>query len=308
MDIKQRIKALLKEAEVYRSQGLLVEAKGKYAEVASEIKKNDQIKNKQTLIEGIHKKIKSIEVDLNKLVKAPSTVEVPKEVQELIKKQFVLAKDMDEDSAALEGAIALAKFGQYESAIQEFNQLIEKESVKVAAAKNILRCHITHTSLDDAVNQYENWFATDIFTPDQINNLRQFLEDVLNKKGSTLTLSQVEETPSLEKEKQLVDEEPEEEMIDISSVKITFEDGPRKGETIDFDVNFQSGNVISLLFSYREKDLVESFRVGLGLNNLQFFSPIAIFMGTGVVAEKTEISSGPRRGDYSIDIRIVSTN
>jgi len=215
---------------------------------------------------------------------------------------------MDEDSASLEGAIALAKFGQYEGAIQELNQLIEKESVRVPAAKNILRCHIANTSIEDAVSQYEDWFSSDLFTPTQKNNVRQFLEDILTKKGYKLTLSQVEDTPSLIEEQTQGEVESEEEIIDISSVTLTFEDGPRKGESIEFDVNFQSGNVISLLFSRREKNLIESFRAGLKLNNLQFFSPIAIFTGKGIVTEKTEISSGPRRGDYSIDIKIISTD
>jgi tetratricopeptide (TPR) repeat protein len=309
MDVKQQIKMLIQEAEIYRSQGLLVEAKGKYKQVASVIEKNEQIKNKQGLLDGLNKKIKTLEVDLNKFVKAPEAVQVPKEVQDLIKKQFAFATDKDEDTAALDGAIALAKFGQIDRALEEFNQLIGKESVKVAAAKNILRCHMVHTSMEKAVAQYENWYSSDIFTSVQKNNICRFLEDALNKKGSELTISRVEEIPSLEEDVTALDLDAEdEEIIDISSVTISFEDGPRKGNTIELDVNFQSGNVISLLFSRNEKKLVDDFRVGLKLKNLQFFSPIAIFTGSGIVTEKTKISSGPRQGDYSLDIKIESTN
>ena len=309
MDIKQQIKMLIQEAGIYRSQGLLVEARKKYKQTVFLIDKNKQIKNRQALIDGLNKKIKTLEVDLNKFVKAPEAVEVPKVVQDLIKKQFAFSKDKDEDTVALDGAIALAKFGQINRALEEFNQLIEKESVKVAAAKNILRCHMAHTSMEEAVAQYENWYSNDIFTSVQKNNIGRFLEDALSKKGSNLTISRVEEIPLLEEDVTAPGpDSEEEEIIDISSVTISFEDGPRKGNTIEFDVNFQSGNVISLLFSRKEKKLVNDFRVGLKLNNLQFFSPIAIFTGSGVVTDKTKISSGPRQGDYSLDIKIKATN
>ena len=58
MDIKQQIKSLLQEAEVYRTQGLLVEAKGKYTDATDVIQQNDQIKNRQNLIDGINKRLK----------------------------------------------------------------------------------------------------------------------------------------------------------------------------------------------------------------------------------------------------------
>lgn len=314
MDIKQQIKKLLQEAEIYRSQGLLVEAKAKYKEVAAIITNNEQIKSRQSLIEGINKKIKTLNKDLTDFVKAPSSVEVPKEVQDLIKKQFAFASDdKDEDTVALEGAVALAKFGQYQRAIQDLSELLEKESVKIAAAKNILRCHIAHTSAEEAVSQYESWFSENRFTPSQTKKICRFLEDFLNKKGINQTLSQVEEAaPALSDTPFAIDkpeeEKEEEEYIDISSITIYFEDGPRKGDALEFDVNFQSENVISILFSRKEKSLVENFNVGLTLNNVQFVSPIAIFSGSGVVTEKTEISSGPRKGDYSMDIKIQSAS
>ena len=92
---------------------------------------------------------------------------------------------------------------------------------------------------------------------DQKNNIYRFFEDALNKKGTKLTISRVEDIPSLEEDVLAPgSESEEEEIIDISSVTISFEDGPRKGANIELDVNFQSGNVISLLFSRNEKNLI----------------------------------------------------
>jgi len=100
----------------------------------------------------------------------------------------------------------------------------------------------------------------------------------------------------------------EEEYLDISAIKITLESGPQKGRSLEFDVNFQSGNVLSLIISSRDKSLIENLAVGLKLNNVQFFSPVAIFEGSGIIAEKAQIGTGPKRGDYSLDIKILATN
>ena len=66
-----------------------------------------------------------------------------------------------------------------------------------------------------------------------------------------------------------------------------------------------SENVISLLIPSKDKDLIEYFEVGATLNDVQYYSPIAMFSGTGIVSEKTKIESGPRRGDYNLDIKVI---
>ena len=47
MDIGAKIKALLKEAELYRGQGLLTEAKSGYQQASKLIKSIDKLKNKE---------------------------------------------------------------------------------------------------------------------------------------------------------------------------------------------------------------------------------------------------------------------
>ena len=211
MDIKQQIKGLIQEAELYRSQGLLKEAKGKYVAVVSVIEANPQIKNRQSLMDSISKKITALENDIDKLAKAPTSVEVPEKIQDLIKKQFAFAPDKDEDSAAIEGAIALAKFGQFERALKEFNLLLDKDSVRVAAAKNIIRCSMTQTSVEDAVTAYEKWVTSDIFTPAQLNSVCAFLEDILEKKGIDKTLSKPKEAEPAVTQEAVADDELQED-------------------------------------------------------------------------------------------------
>ena len=308
MDLKHQIKTLIQEAEVYQAQGLLKESKVKYNKILSLFRSNAQIKNRESLMASITKKIVAIDNEILKLAKAPSVIEIPEKIQDLIKKQFAFAAK-DEDSAAIEGAIALAKFGQFDRALKEFNLLLDKDAVRVVAAKNIIRCLMTRTSVEDAVVEYEKWLSGDKFSSAQLNSVRSFLGDILAKKGITQTLSPVPENePPADQEKAPDEESPEEEYLDISALKITLEDGPQRGKSLEFDVNFQSGNVVSLIISSKDKSIIENLAVGLKLTNVQFFSPIAIFGGTGIVAEKTQIGTGPKRGDYSLDIKILSTN
>jgi hypothetical protein len=98
----------------------------------------------------------------------------------------------------------------------------------------------------------------------------------------------------------------EADVIDINGIGITIDSGSQKGEIVELDVSFQSRNVISLLISQRNKYLIEDLEVGDTLNDIQFYSPIAMFTGSCVVSAISEIKSGPRQGDYSLDLKVQS--
>lgn len=211
----------------------------------------------------------------------------------------------------LKGAVALAEFGQFDRALVELNELLEKESTRVDAAKNILRCHLASSSAEEAINQYHQWYSGDLFQSNQLEAVRGYLEDILTKKGLQVSLplpvdvaSSPDAEVTLEVEAQ---PEPEEEFLDITSIGITFDSGPRKGKMVEFDVNFQSGNMLSLIISKKDQVIIEGLKEGLKIKEIQFFSPIAIFNGSGMVASKTQIKTGPKQGDFCLDIRIVSS-
>jgi hypothetical protein len=397
MNLVNKIKLLLKEAELFHSQGLLDEAMGKYNEATELINSDEQLKSKKTLIHGISNKIKTLKKDLTKVHDAPKKPEVSSKVQDLIKKMFLFSAERDEDTIALDGAIALAKFGQYNKAIKEFNELLKKDSLRVVAAKNILRCHMALASAEDAIAQYKQWHAGDIFNKNQLDKLGVFFENILEKEGidktlfqpeasaddlellikesvidepvteesltveplvdepvipepvldesltldsvidepvieqaeiaepvldESLTLESVIEEPVIEEpviEEPVIEEsvipEPvieveevqEDDVIDINGIGITIDSGHKKGEIVELDVSFQSKNVISLLISQRNKYLIEDLEVGDTLNDIQFYSPIAMFTGSCVVTAISQIKSGPRQGDYSLDLRVKSS-
>ncbi|MBI5895097.1 MAG: hypothetical protein HZB24_03480 [Desulfobacterales bacterium] len=312
MDIKQKIKTALQEAEIYRSQGLITEAHAKYQNAVKTINSIDNLKNKESLLKAISEKIRALNITQEKVDKGPTTPELSKKAQDLIKNLFTFSDNKDEDAAALEGAVALAKFGQFDRALNELNGLLEKDTIRVEAAKNIVRCYLASSSADEAVNQYHQWHSGDLFQPQQLETVRGYLEDILQKRGIDAKLpspvgiavkaSAVEPVLDID-----APAETEEEFLDITSIGITFDTGPRKGKMVEFDVNFQSGSTLSLIISKKDNDLIEGLAAVTKLKEVQFFSPIAIFNGAGVVVSKTQIKTGPKQGDFCLDIRIIST-
>jgi hypothetical protein len=311
MDVKERLKAMLQEAEIYRSQGLINEASEKYQKAIRFIKDIKNLKNKESLLKLIGNKLNALGQAQEKVEQVSSTPELSKKAQDLIKNLFAFSENKDEDAAALEGAVALAKFGQFDRALDELNALLGKENVRVEAAKNILRCHLAVAPVDEAIDQYQKWFSDDIFLPSQLESVRSYLEDILRKRGMEVALPSALDTiemPENEAETlQNLDGDTEEEFLDITSIGITFENGPSKGKMVEFDVNFQSGNMLSLIISKKDQDLISEIKTGSKLKDIQFYSPIAIFNGSGMVSSKTQIKSGPKLGDFCLDIKIVST-
>jgi tetratricopeptide (TPR) repeat protein len=324
MNIVKKIKSLLQEAELYHSQGLLYEAISKYNDATELVQKNNQLKNQQALIEGISKKINILKKDISRIELAPKRPEMSTNIQDLIKKMSSFSPDLDEDAKALEGAVALAKFGQFKRAISEFNALLKKDSTRIPAAKNILRCHIALYSINDAVTQYQRWLSDNAFHPDQLDKIRIFLENQLKREGVVKALpktkEEILETPVTEPpgngqtqapKPDTAEEGPREsaaeneDVLDVNSIGITVEVGPQKGNVYEFKVRFQLGKVISLLIPSRDKDVVENFKIGSEIHNVQYYSNVGLFNGSGLVAAVKEITIGPLRGDYCVDIEVV---
>jgi tetratricopeptide (TPR) repeat protein len=313
MDIRQRLKAMLQEAEIYRSQGLISEAHGKYQDAVTLVNSTKNIKNKASLLNAISVKMEAMGSTKKKVDTRPASPELSKKAQDLIKNLFSFSENTDNAAASLEGAVTLARFGQFDRAVSELTALLPEESIRVEAAKNILRCHLTTNATQEAINLYHQWLSEDTFQPKQLELVRTYLSDILHKKGITEPLPPPmvgEDDIATVNEDELSAEsaqENDEEFLDITSIGITFGSGPRKGKMVEFDVNFQSGNMLSMIISKQDEELIEGFNAGMELADIQFFSPIAIFNGAGVVASKTQIKSGPKQGDHCLDIRIKSS-
>ncbi len=303
MSDKEHIKALAREAEIYRSQGLLSGAKQKYQEILQFVQKHDRYSKDKKLIDAVNKKITAIEENLAEVLEAPEKPEVSEDVQSLIQKLFSFSKD--QQASQIEGAVALAKFGQYEKALNEFKRLLKEGILPLDAAKNILRCHLTLSSPDVAIYQFKRWVSRGDFPPGDLKYLRGFLQKYLEKRGIQAALPKVAEAPQEKEEgKKKKKKKTEEEVLDISSVGVQFQNGPLKGQMEEFEVTFQTGNTISVIIPSERKDLLGTLEPGLRLKDMQCYSLIAVFNGSGVVSNKAVITSGPKRGHYTLDITI----
>ena len=305
MDISLQIKSLLNEAELYRAQGLFPEAKDKYHAASVMIHKIDKLKNKDNLLKAISGKIQSLEKKTEKVETGPSSPELSEKGQNLIKNLF--------GENDLQKAVALAKFGQFERAIVELEALLRDDVYRVDAGKNIIRCKMAIASVDDAIDQYHQWLAGDLFNGHQLESIRTYLQPIIDRKG----IDKILPVPVSEKDEintgadsggiEFSMPEPEEEILDITSIGITFTSGTHQGKMVEFDVNFQSGGTLSLIISKNDKGLIDELKKGDNLDDIQFYSPIAMFKGTAVVANKTRIDTGPKQGDFCLDLKVTST-
>ena len=333
MGASAQIKTLLREAGLYQQQGLLNEAKARYKKATEILKRNSEIANSQELIKSIVQKVVVLNQEINKINEATAKPTVSDQKQDLIKNLFSGSQSESDASRELEGAIALAKFGQFDRALDEFDRLLTDDAVRVAAAKNIIRCYVELSDLNQAVERFKAWVDDDGFKDVELKKIRFFLETRLRKLGHDDTLperAKVREDKEIESEAaqgaprdtgdDFVDEVEaesvdfdselelhEEEFLDINSVGIQLQAGPQKGQMLEFDVSFQTGNSINLIIPNTEKSLLKELKAGTKLQEMQFFSPIAILNGSGVVTAKTRIKSGPKEGDYSLDITILTT-
>jgi len=298
MSDKDRIKALIKEAALYQEQGLFEESKEKYEEILTFIQHDERYVKDKKLINAVKGKIRIVEENLDEIDKSPETPVLSEEAHDLISRLFSSSKD--KDMAAIEGAVALAKFGQYQKALEEFQRLIEEGKMPLVAAKNALMCHMAVSSSDAAIAQFTQWVSGETFSRSDLKYIRTFLENTLEKQGIEVDLPKVDEAPAEEGEP----EEIEVDIIDISSVGVQLANGLHKGETVEFEVTFQLGNKISIIISGQQKDLADAFKTGLRLSEMQCFSPVAIFNARGIVSGLRIITSGPRRGDHALDITI----
>jgi hypothetical protein len=294
---QEHIRSLVKEAQLYQTQGLLAESRERYVKVLQFIGGDQQSLNRGQLVGAVKDRIRAVEDNMTEIDQATMAPELSHNVQNLINRVFAISND--KEKAKFKGAVALAKFGQYDRALEEFHGLLKKGAMPVIAAKNIIMCHLAYSSAEAAAGQFEQWVCRDMLSKDDLKEIRSFLKNTLEKNGIEARLSEIDEPP-LEPDE--IEEEEYTGVLAISSICVPLEKGPLKGDMVEFDVTFQTGNIISVLVRANQKDLLEIFRLGNRLSYIQCYSPGAIFRCSGTVFGKTRIDSGPRKGDYVLEI------
>ena len=298
MSLRERAKAVFKEGEVYRQQGLFEQAKQRYLQILETAKKDEQLAGDTAFIATVKEKVSVVENTLNSIDQEGTMPTLSEDVQDLIADLFGSSKN--KDIAAIDGAVALVKFGQYERALIEFKKLLNKGVFPMMVAKNMLRCHLSLASAKEAIDQFNRWFSQNVFSRTELKHLRDFLEAMIAKEGTATALPPLMEV-NLEDDE---NREKAEDIFEISNVRIQFEKGPLKGQKIDLNVAYQAGNNLSFVVNADDKRLVRLFRPGIRMPRIQCYSPISLFNTRGFISDKRMIGYGPKCGDYLFDMKI----
>ena len=172
MAIGDKIKKYFKEAELYSSHGLLAEALEKYRSVEGLVKSTSGIRNREGILKQIASKIASTSKKLQKLDGTKAVQEDAEDAQSLMKEMYSFDDPEAKGSSALGGAIALAKFGQYDKAIEELSRLLEYDKLRLEAAKNILWCWVQQNYSEYAISLYQKWLKNKLFPPEEANSIQ----------------------------------------------------------------------------------------------------------------------------------------
>ena len=301
MELGQKIKKYFKEAELYNSHGLLAEALERYKSVEGLVKSSRSIKNSEKILNQIASKIEATSNMIQKLDGKKATPEVAEDAQSLMKEMFSFDDPEAKGSSALGGAIALAKFGQYDKAIEELSRLLEYDSLRLEAAKNILWCWVQQNYAEYAVSLYQKWLKNKIFPPEEANIIHDYFNELMDKAGVDHEIDAIESQRTIEPDSEVDDDD----ILDISAAKFVLPRGPKEGEKIELEISFQSGKYIRMIIPRNEKALVDSINPGDLLKEIVFYSPVAIFSGEGYVSSKNAIDAGPKKGDFSLEIKII---
>jgi tetratricopeptide (TPR) repeat protein len=301
-DVDADIQARLSEIEIYRSQGLFEEAKEKYRELEQLIRRAGEFENKQAIMAEISREIRDLERGVGQPAEKGESTQMSTEEQGLIKKLLSLSKENRPDSATLEVAIALMAFGQFEKALGELYELIEKNGLANSSAERILRRYTGLCSLEDTVAQYEPWLTNRRFSSEQLQKIRAFLQKVLERRGIDARIQGPAERMDMG-DRELA----REQFIDILHIVIPLDHVLRGGEGIKLDVRFQRGTVISVIIPSLNQTLIDALEVGSRLEDVQFYSTAVTFEDACVVLAKRRITSGPKKGDYAVAMKILNT-
>jgi hypothetical protein len=292
----QHIRSLARQAAIYRAQGLLAESKGKYEEILSFLGSNQQFQNVEKIAEAIKVRLHDVNKDIAEIRSVPETPDLSPQLQNLIKKLFTFSKT--KEVGAIEGAMALAKFGQYEEAVNELQKLLKEGVLPTVTAKNILRCYLALSLPQAAIEQFKDWMRNETLSREDLKYVRDFLVSSLTNKGMS------DMVPELSGEIQ-TSVKSQDDFLDISSIKIHFHDGKRPRYAVELDVIYQVGGLTSIVVSPADRALLDTLRLGKTLHDIQFYTPVTVFRGAGIVSKKSLIERGPRKGSYLIDIAMV---
>jgi tetratricopeptide (TPR) repeat protein len=298
MSDRQHLKSLVMEAKVYREQGLLAQSREKYLEALEAVGEGECAPGRETLGAALRKAVKDVEQEIESVEMDDSAPELSREMKGLIQKLFSFSEDRS--IADYKGAVALARFGQYGEALEEFNKLLDRGTMAAVAAKNILTCHLAFASPDVAISQYERWISGTQLRREELEDIRLFLEKALGEEGVNTRLPRFDE---LLRGREASGYEEEDE-LPVTGVTVPRGMGASRENPLAFDVFLHLGRIVSIHVPPDRREILGELQLGSRVNGMKLFSVMAVFEGNGIVIGKKRIESGPREGHYALDIYV----
>lgn len=284
MQVKEKFQALVKEARLYSSQGLFDEARSCLEELARLVQTLEVLRNREAILADIQEKLAELDEKIaatsEKNEKRTFTTRESELVNTLLPDTEETPPEMRLDKARL-----LARYGSYTAAITLFSVLLKKKEVRDEAAIGLITAMVKDEREKEAADLLRKWEQQGLLEEKSLARCRSLV-------------------PAMASGVEAFDDE-EMELLPVSSVGIRLENVPENpGEQVELDVSFQSGNLVSLIISSKDRKLIEDLQVGLRLNDMRCYSPVAVFRGSGIVASKHQIDSGPKKGDWCLNIEI----
>ena len=230
MSFKDQFKIFMQEAEIYKNQGLVEEARLKYQNAKEMIQANEQLGNRDALIQTIESKLANLKSDTDSQSKETALPQLPPN--------------------------GVFSEGNLEALKAEIEYQLASQGVEM--------------------------------------ELPEIKTNISSEAGGALSAPEDSS------------EDGQVESIDIISIEIPMDAGPKKGQVLGFDVDFQADNILTIIIPKKDKSQITHLNDGFRLNKIMYYSPIAIFRGDGVVKSCMEINEGPKKGDYCLDIKIVN--
>jgi tetratricopeptide (TPR) repeat protein len=298
MHSKPKLSSLFKEAELYRQQGLLYETLDQYRKIEKIIRKQASEKNKESLLNKIRADIETVEKELNSFIESKEIPEVSEKVRELMRTMFSLDDPEVKGSSLMGEAIALAGFGQYEAAAKAFERLLDFDHLRLDSAKKMLLYGIEFNGEKEALLLLRKWETDARFSKEEINYLVKHLQYLLKteKKRKNPNLPDIEEPESNVRENDL---------IDVSAVRLRFPDVSGKENSVRLIVNFQHGIKLNIVVPQEQTEVAHALPAGKIVKGVVFSSPIGSYTGTIYVLLNRKIDFGPHIGDISVNLKII---
>jgi len=167
-------------------------------------------------------------------------------LQHLIKKLFSFSQT--KEASAIEGAVALAKFGHMNRLSKNFTAAGARGFAR-GDRQNMIKCYAALRIPQAALVQYSKWKTRDFFSREDLKYVRAFLKTSLEKEGFKVEIPELEAMPSLPSR-------PKKKNEEVSSNIRRVHSAPRWAsvrQTMDFDVHFQSANTVTILIPAAQK-------------------------------------------------------